>query len=267
MMIVAISLTACTSSDEHVAANKKGDIKCLSLNDIYSNDLHGFYVVNDDETLSPVMAAAEGYSGEAMETDPTRYVWWTNIDTKDSSIDYEKLIPVVTEDNPLVLTCKTTDDMPEEFNIEKYQNLGFTIGASVGLSETGESMFFITDETCSKSDFATKVEGNELGSTMEIAQINNLQTLPLQNVDTDINKLIGLDENKYYKFKLRIGTRTSSVDFKADTQVMKAEEFISLSIPYQQTDKQYFIISLPDNMEDGYYYINDAGMFKYESTK
>lgn len=265
LIAIALVFSGCGNGETRLAANAKGDIKVLTVSEIYDREETGFYVKQEEEGFSPVLSDVGGFDGEAAEWDRTRFLWWPVRSVKNRNLDYGKLVPAASPKKPLCLFAETAEDMPETITLERYVNKGYTVGGSAFMTETGDGISLSTEEVCEDSEYADLVDGLDLGESMEIARINDLKELPVENVDTDINKLLGLEREKYYKFRFRVGTRTKEADLLADTRVLKSKEVLRLGLKYKQTSRQYFEILLPDNLERGWYYINDAGLFRYET--
>ena len=47
--------------------------------------------------------------------------------------------------------------------------------------------------------------------------------------------------------------------------VLQSDDVITLNNPYTKSKEGYFRINLPDNLEEGYYYICGKGLFKFVS--
>lgn len=237
-------LTGCSSSDA---------TPTTTVQSVLKNKEYGIYVLNEDETLSPLNSKAT-MGGDDYEQ--ASFFWWT--------VDKEKETPTLTPKSKLIAIYDSEQNMPAEYEIEKYQFLGYTIGGNVEIGEDNSSMWISTRNCCADSDMAKSFEKLESSDEkFELNQINDDENLPFSNVDTDINTLIGLEKDKLYKLTIFVGTQTKNANIKADTQIFKSRGLLDLSInPVIKTNNQYFIINLPDNIDKGYYRINEAGIFK-----
>lgn len=263
IMMTVFILTGCgpqIGQEEDNTAD--GAKKNLTISEIYNKEAFGFYVKNKDNTFTPVMKYAGGFETQATEYSADRYIWWSNQGTGKKALNYDKLIPTVSKDKPLVAIFGDANSIPEQCVIEEYEFEGYTIGTSVSLGEDEHSMYFEPAKICKNSSFEKAIGNAKLDQLVQINKINDSSKLPYSNVDTDINMLLGLEKNKYYKISAYEGTKNVTVSVKADTKVFKSSDLMTLSIPYTKTDKQYFVVNIPDNLESGYYYINEAGVFK-----
>jgi len=73
--------------------------------------------------------------------------------------------------------------------------------------------------------------------------------------------LLGLKKDKLYKIRYYQGTKEREVTFQADTKVFQSEKYIPISTPYRKTNRGYFVVNLPLNLANGYYYLSDIGFF------
>ena len=191
-----------------------------------------------------------------------RYVWFT-----DSKTDISSLIPTVTPSTPLVAIYDSTNEMPDKWYLEKYTNRGYTIGAHISLDED-DTMLLQGNEMLTSTS-AAKVLGNIVGKDdlYEIHEISGSPVLPVDNVDNNMNILLGTEKNKLYTLKFFRGTKEEVADIYADTRIFQSSKYVELNSPFKKTSKGYFIINLPMNLDDGYYYLSDIGFFKYIGKK
>ena len=273
VLTLAFGLTACgfDNGQDNTIATEDGHILKYDLDSIKNSGLNGFYVKNKDNTFSPVMAGMENHSDNTnvssvfdKKSIGENFVWFTDTDV----IKLKNIIPVVSKKTPLVGFFETTDDMPEKYYLEKYEPLGYTIGCTFVLSEDQSTMSLSTDLLCSNSTMAAYVDEIGIDGEYEVVKFNEKNDVPKGNVDGETGLLMGLEKNKPYQIGYYDGTvynSTTSNDFvlRADTQAFKESRIINLNIPFKKTTDNVFAINLPDNLEEGYYYINDYGFFYY----
>ena len=212
-----------------------------TLNEIYSDDAYGFFV-KDGDNFYPVQLLDDDYE--------KNFLWFC----KDAAI------PKVSEDTPLVAVYRSAEDMPEEYMIRKYNDLGYSVGANIKIGEDGNSLWMMTAEPCKGSQVEGAFSDVGLDLEVEIESINDIK--PLSNVDTDVNIFTGLEKNKYYDFKIYTGTQFLEGSFCADTRVLKYIETTELIEPFKKTHDKYFIVNLPENLHKGFYDINGEGIFQ-----
>lgn len=252
-----LTLTAC--SEKQTLTNEKGEMLMYSLKDLSEN---GFYVHDKKEdTFTPLMNASDDYGGLTLEYDPYRYIWFGS-----DEYDLEALIPKVDADRyELVLYQVNESDMPESYVLERYKKAGYTLGVKFGFGDTGNEMFMMPKETCESSMAASILTEDD--EFLPVYTINGKKKLPLNNIDTDICVLLGLEKGKKYDLQYFDGTRLKEATLLADTVVFKAKQLLELESPLKKTEKGYFVVKLPVNLKNGYYYINDVGLFKFVSAK
>lgn len=264
--IFLLSLARCSSGNKNEYADKNGGKIEYTLSEIYSNGDWGFYVKNKNNTFTPVVPI-NGFQSVAEEYDASRSIWYTDITDRKATnkIIYSKAVPKVTEETPLVAIFDTKDEMPSRYVLEEYSPMGYSIGAKISLGEDEQTMYMSSEETCANSSAASAMGSGGLDSLMEVEAINEKAANDyISNIDTNINMLRGLEKEKYYTFKVHIGTQTKSAKLKADTRFFKSKNVITLDYPLTTTNEQYYIVNLPKNMNTGsWYYINDVGAFQY----
>lgn len=258
-MFLIMTLGAC--GDEKTLTDEDGNMLKLKAYEITED---GFYVHDKkDDTFSPVLSGVDGFDGiadteiemvsEIKPDEYSRHIWFNN--------DMMKLIPKVGKNSELVIVAKSQTQMPDEYVIERYKNLGATIGVHFTFGETG-NVLHVENDTCSTS-MAKDIMSKKSDGLLRVHKINESKDLPISNIDTQVGMLLGLEKNKKYQVGFFDGTNYEDETFVADTIAMKAAQVTNLSAESIVTEENYFIINLPKNMESGYYYINDAGLFKY----
>lgn len=220
----------------------------------------GIFILNKDGTFSPVISDFEGYT-ESEDASPTRYLWFT-----ENKVEISKLIPVVKKGSKVVFVYNKNENFPANFTLEKYAYRGYTIGLHVFRDEDN-SLYLKTVDALSGSYAAKQLEELSDEELYRISRINESESLPYENVDNNMELLLGLDGGEQYNFSFFKGTKFVTFTSIADAQAFQSESMVVLSNPFSKTEKGYFEINLPDNMKDGYYYICGLGMFKYEGGK
>lgn len=249
-----------TSCGERKIADEDGASLRYTYAEIEEEGLAGLFTLNKDKTFSPLPTNVPGFAGLTTNSDLSRYIWYS-----DSVSNFTSLIPIVTTNTPIVAIYGNDQEMPDigSWYVERYKFLGSTIGAHITLTEDKKMYISVGDSlsgTTASDTFSTEETNDE---RHEIIEISNATALPINNVDTNMDVLLGLEHNKVYSFKYLQGTKTKAIDLLADTYIFQSYKFIRLYSPYKKTDKGYFVINLPTNLDPGYYYISDLGFFKY----
>lgn len=219
---------------------QKQEVKISSLDSIFSSSAFGFYI-KDGDTFTPVAEMEEG----------DKLLWKTG-DLK---------CPELTDKTQLVAVYGSNSEMPDEYYIEQYEDMGWTIGANISLGEDENSMWMSTTGICKGSHVESTLDDQDFDSVIELETVN--EEKPYSNIDTDINILTGLEKNKYYECSIYEGTKNLHATICADTRAFKLIDKIELTnSPLKKTHNQYFVVNLPVNLKKGYYSINGEGLFK-----
>lgn len=257
VLIAALILTGCVNNEP--VADEEGNRLYITGEEmgLEGTGREGIFVMNEDGTFSPVINEFEGYQGETSESSPERYIWFTN-----NSTNLSDLIPTVGKNAPLVMIYDSDESMPASFTLERYVFRGYTIGCHI-YRGPDNSLYFSTDGTLNSSYAGNTMSQVKEGTEFKISTINGSDALPYENVDNNMQMILGLEKNKYYDFEFYQGTKYRKLTTVADTLVLQSSEVIKLNNPYSKTKEGYFLINLPDNLEEGYYYICGKGLFKY----
>lgn len=261
LIAASMSLLCACGSDSVPAADSKGNQIYYTSEDLQITSLEGtegFFVKNKDGSFSPVISAFTGYAGESEEASAQRYLWFTENDQ-----ELIKLIPVVRPGAQLVMLYNKDTSIPEEFQLEKYAYKGYTIGCHVFRDED-DSMYIKTTDALAGSHAAEGMNLVADEDQYKVSTVNGSDQLPIGNIDNNMQLLLGLEKGKQYNFSFYKGTRYITFTTVADAQVFQSERIIKLNAPYERTTDGYFTITLPDNLQNGFYYICGLGMFAYQ---
>ena len=234
--VTVLVFTGCKKSGS--GTNGYGSVK-----DIAAADAYGAYVL-DNDTFIPLF--------EPDSRDTEGFLWYRG----------KVKCPVVTKDSPLVVVYDKDSNMPDQYVLEKYDPLCYTIGANIALGEDQNSMWMNVYNTCPGSDIENIVSNEDFDDVVQLDSINGEK--PLSNIDTTINVMTGLQAGKYYDIDIYSGTRYLKANVCADTAILKARSLTTLDNPLKKTHDKYFIINLPSNLKPGLYDLNGEGLFKYE---
>ena len=259
IIIGILGFTAYKLSRQPIADSDGNQLR-LTMEDIEKEGRTGIFVLNKDGSFSPCIEQMPNYQGMTSDYSPDRFVWYVEADDEVS-----KLIPTVTKDAQLVAIFDKDDQLAESHYLEKYNYKGYTIGAHIEMVGN-KTLYLSSDEYLAGSQAASviSVMADNSNDQYEIAEISGSDVLPINNIDPNMMLLLGLDGGKLYQIKYYRGTKEESQVFKADTKVFQSEKYIPITTPYTKTGKGYFIINLPENLANGYYYISDMGFFAIE---
>lgn len=255
--LLIVTLVIMTGCNQQPIADRRGEMLFLESEELTP----GFYIRNADDTFSPVMSGVSGYAGKSLETSPTRYLWYSH-----SEYDLSALIPKLTPDSQLVAVFDKTKNLPEIIALEKYEKKGSTIGLKFYISETDGTIYFKTGsgEYCPKSQAGNGISGSGLPTEVTLYEFNESPAIPKGIIDKNLNMIMGLEENGTYQIGFFEGTRYISKAVLADTYVYQSSKMYTLNKPYQILKDGYFVVRMPIDAEDGYYFVNNFGLFYYE---
>lgn len=253
---MSFSLAACkgkeTSQDEEAGAIGYSSEE-IGLESFSGNE--GIFILSKEGSYQPVIAFTGYKSGK--EASPERYLWFT-----ENQMEILNLVPVVEKGSEVVMVYNSESGIPDSFTLEKYAYKGYTIGAHF-YRDVDNSLYIETGGTLLGTYAAESMSNVSDEKEYLVDRVNESKLLPLQNIDNNMEMLLGLEKDMLYNFSFYKGTKYVTFTTKADTQVFQSEKMIELENPYEKTEEGYFVINLPDNLENGYYYICGLGMFEY----
>lgn len=252
---VLFALVFCTGCGNNSNEGKYGP---FSLNEIGE----GCYVFNQEKNEFYACVPDERFGSEGIlsvaATEASPVIWYA---------DSKQYIPTLGKNCSLVL--KTSKDLPTVSSLVQMVDYGTTIGAIMNRN-FDPNVFSISkgnNALCKDSD-ASKVFGN--GQTT-INQDFNIRIVDIggskvnESMLSDVNTIQGLEEDKDYKVTYYIGTQYHEVPVTADTHVFSTNIDTIRSISkYTYTKDGYVVLQLPEDLEKGYYYINQSGVFFYD---
>ena len=258
-IVLVLMLILCSCGKSEPVATASGEMLKLTADEIGQYDptgREGYFVLNEDETFTPLATTMYGFDGKTEESSPSRYLWYS-----DSSFNTTDLIPHVTSDRKLVIFTNSSAVLPKTITLEKYAYKGATLGMHFYTDVAG-NMYIISSDPLPGSDGA-RISSYSEETRYTVLSVNGSEQLPVDNIDNNLEMLLGLEEGKYYTFEFFKGTRFLTLEVKSDTKTYQSEDVILISNPFQVTRNGYFIVNLPDNLQEGFYYVESAGLFYY----
>lgn len=181
------------------------------------------------------------------------------------SEDQLKNIKELGENDQLVFT--DISSRPSTFIFYKYDEMGYTVGTDFQvITETTDlkSPVIITFGS-NRNPFspigdylATYVTSS--GENVKITEINGIDFKT--SMLTSSGYLKGLTKDAMYKLTFYQGTYYKDITIKADSLLLYQSGKYSTS-SYSEMESNYFILNLPAEMPNGYYYLEGFGLFKY----
>lgn len=203
-----------------------------------------------------------------------------------------KYIPTLYAGKGDQLIYYSKDNFEDTFNFERFYDLGYSVGIR-GLQHTDTGRYLLTvgkdenttypngdtdkllDLVGSDSDsedvIVDAVAGqlirfseNQTGGDGEDSDSGSDDDTQESQYVTQWATIKGLKRDAYYKFSIYKGTIRKLYKFKADVRLLgSAESCTSTDYVYDQDNTKIIRIGIPTIFNDGYYFINTGGVFRY----
>ena len=247
------ALTLCIAASMLIGMTGCGDKEEISYQAIKLEDL-----INNPGTF--ILSSKDGMAHPTITNGQTETLdhWFL---TEDQLQNVYELGPK----DQLIFTDITK--RPSTFVFHKFDELGYTVGCNFDvITETTDekSPVIITFGTHYNpfspiGDYLTAYVA-EVGSNVKITDINGIKMKT--SMLTSSGYLKGLTKDAMYKFSYYRGTHFNTITIKADSLLLYETEKYS-SNSYAEMDSTYFVVNIPDEMPNGYYYLEGYGLFKY----
>lgn len=237
-LVMVLSFTGCGNKDTGPVMNKDGSIMSYSEDEIPE----GLFVKTGDKYY-PLLR-----TGSPEEN----YRWFTK---------YDNLIPEFSKDSKFVFY--SNGEIPQAFNFWKMIDFGYTVG--IRFVQNQGALTFPSEKElyCPSSPVGPYVVNRTFNGEIKNVRIKEVNGKEFkETMLTTDGFMKGLTKDAMYKFWYYQGTVYKSVNIKADTHVF-IEDYDMSTASYIELKDKVFEINLPVGMENGYYYIDGFGMFKY----
>ena len=232
-------------------------VEAPTVSMIESMDLlydRGFYVRHDDKFLIPYIGDAS-FKNEytaVPNPDKRRVLWF---------MDDFACIPTLYKGDSLIY-CSTVE-FPEDFILERFEDIGYTVGIS-NLKQRASGRFSLNtnpelyDHINARSDAAKLFELGDQNVTIE-----TIGNYPLRGGNvTEGGTIRGLSKDKLYKTEVYTGTYLKNYDLVADSRAMISFEVHHMT-NYEYLRSDIIELELPENLMTGYYLVNGQGLIRY----
>ena len=252
VMVFSIFLTSCSRGNSEPFATEDGNI--LQYNDVAELP-DGYFVKKQNGVIEPVLSKG------VYQKEETTIVWYSKFD---------KLVPILQPGDELIRVDSYSFKNNEPAKFKKMRDVGYTIGAlfDVNMSRLDDGKldpkinFSGEFSPYSPASEAVKVT---MGSNASepLIDVNGQDFTP--NMLSPGGLLQGLTKDAMYQFRYYVGTKYQLINMKADTHAFESERELKSDALIEEKST-YFTVPLPNSIEDGYYVIEDFGMFYYDST-
>lgn len=256
-----------TKYQEKKAAEAAANVD-YSLQTLTEDQLQGGnYYINDGSSFYQV-APGTLYSSKdddtaiATEASPdTRMVMFGKDDEQ---------IPTLYKDSKLIYKSSdfnnpsaegTVESTPTDFYLERFYDEGYSIGVR-GLTNIDGTKFrtTISGVTYYPGSDASLILPTESDKELTLDKVNGVP-ISTDNV-TSAGTIKGLTQGQSYTVDAYVGTSPVGGSIIADTHMFTSYELYDIK-DYDLSENGYAVITMPDYMWSGYYYINGVGMFRY----
>lgn len=213
----------------------------------------GYYVLRGDEYEKLYM---QDTNYEVDDSKPTssstaHTLWYQD--------DWNK-VPTLYKGDQLIY--KTSETLDEEFCLERFEYVGYTVGVS-NLKETSSGRFsFSTDpddlNVNQNSDAKSLTE-----LTTDTAIIDKIGGAYLRSGNVSSGGcILGLSKGKTYLAEVYAGSILHEYKLKADYIALTSMELYK-SVDYDFLQSEILCINFPEYFNTGYYLINNYGLVRY----
>lgn len=252
MVCMLVSLTACSSSrpEAETTVEETIPLTVCNMDDVVED---GFYVCRAETYEMLYIKNANFNITERPDStgDGWRTLWynddWTNVPTMYAGD---------------MLVYKTSNVLNEEFLLERFAYVGYTIGVS-GLTQTVSGRYALSLE-------AENMTINPASDAMQLYEIPTIRVIidrlggsPLRSGNiTSAGLVLGLAKGGKYLAEVYQGTFLKEVILTADSIALTSMESAT-TVDYDFLQSQIISIHFPEHYNSGYYLINGYGIVRY----
>lgn len=224
-----------------------------------------YYVLHQDKSFQEVYWGAATFDEEDVVSSPNdnRVIWF------DESM--YKQIPTLYQGDELVY--RTTDEIVETFNFERFEDFGYSVGLC-GLKETDSGRYSISTDKDDNNTFPggdtdelllldnDTVIIDTLGGKALRAPVTTENGVKLNSPVSRCNSILNLKKDVTYKAEIYEGTELKEYNFRADKRIMASME-VRETNDFTFEQEVIMNINIPSDFHNGYYMINGMGVFRY----
>lgn len=172
----------------------------------------------------------------------------------------EALIPTLYKGDTIVFRSTKLD--VSALTLERFKDCGYSIGIYGAIyDEDTQLLSFKRDQNVienSPADQALASYSDDIG--IQTIDSNYVSAASLD----ESGNITGLERNQTYEIGYYEGTQYATANVEANRHVLESWEMISIpESNVTKTKMGYLSIAIPEDFKPGWYYIKDAGFFKY----
>ncbi len=212
----------------------------------------GYYILGSDGKYYLPNTTGQNFKGTVTSSDASRVI---------VSKNNSKFIPTFYSDDLLVYF--TTQTIPEEFNVERFRNTGYTIGL-YGLSLGSNGRYtFDADDIVSGSDCATQIGSLATsGRLVTILSVNGKELT--EDMVTAAGSISGFSKGDKVTIEYMIGTYYGDFTTIADEIIFYSSATTTIN-SYKTTKNGYIVLDMPSST--GYMSVEGIGLMKVVDEK
>ncbi len=260
LLAAIVTFTGCGGKKDENVTTKTKEYGTLKNNT--------YYVRHQDGSLDEVYMGDTSYEkGNVVKSvNTSRSVWFKE--------DYKKIPTLYVGDE---LIFYSVEELTEEFNFERFKDLGYTLGVRK-LTRSPSGRLKISTDTDDKTTYPGGDTDVILGLTNKKVIIESVASVQLRIPEEDDEKeddqdspiteagtLKNFEEGRSYDVKVFDGTEGHDYIWTADVRAFGAFEVDKTSDFMFESDT-VIVINIPKYFHSGYYCINGAGLFRYINT-
>ena len=252
----ALSVTSCSSLRLFMRKHGYNDSEysVTVVSNINKLEDNSYYVRKSDGKYYKPYVGESSFLGRNTAKNRQRVLWFGK--------DYDR-IPTMNKGDTIVY--HSTDEFSPRFRIERFQDIGYTIGIC-NMSPTSAGRYtFSTDplDRCIDidSNAGTLYSLGDHTVTMEMIGDAELRSGNISQAGT----IIGLERGKTYAADVYIGTEVMQYSFVADVRALSSMDSYTINdFQYEQSKVVSFVF--PDYFNSGYYLIDGFGLVRYVAS-
>lgn len=263
LALAAIAATGCKKKEEASAQPEEETVTAVTVNDLQAGN---YYVKNAGEFYQLPTEGVSFDTTKAVQSTDNTLNGMTNPD-ENRIVDFvykDGAIPTMYKNDQLVF--KSNGNVPS-FTWERFKDQGYTIGVyGLSANSAGKVQFNQESSGCEEASsivqslMTQQAAGYDISNGFVIDKINGT-SITKDNIRTG-GIIAGLTKDAVANCDAYIGTTLVSISAIADTQVFTSFELYTTD-DYSNSPDGYAIVTIPDYLKSGYYYINNAGLVKY----
>lgn len=255
IIIAGLFVTGC-SAFERVRGYTDKEYSVVTVEKSSQLEHGAFYVEKNDGTFQRLYIGQTSYAKGRLTDSPSsgRVAWFGK--------DYDR-IPTMQKGERIAY--RSSSEFDDNFNIERYEDIGYTIGIC-GMTESSTGRYkFSTDPDRMQIDIDTSAgQLYQLGE--HTATIDRIGDVDLRRGNISrAGTVIGLEHGKTYATEVYIGTEIIRYSFIADVRAFVSSD-VSYINSYAYTQGNTIVFSFPDWFQSGYYCVEGYGFVRYISS-